>query len=103
MAKVANRLLLFALCFLALTCGAFLAKGTPKEEGQISTIAVEQVSSEEAVSTMHRGIITRSSGAGTPAKNGTKANYKSSSIASTIHGITQGSSVSRGPVYQRNH
>ena len=101
MAKVVNRLLLVALCGVSLMCGAYLAKGTPKVEGQISTTSVEQLSSEESVSTMHRGIITRSADINRSAVNRTKASHRSSSIATTIHGIAQGSSVSRGPVHQR--
>ena len=98
MVKVVNRILLIALCGVSLMCGAYLAKGTPKVDGQISTTIVEQAPTEEAVSTMHRGVIVRNENHGVSDDHRTQINRKDRVRKSgVIQNIKPGKPASKRP------
>ena len=103
MAKVVNRILLIALCGVSLMCGAYLAKGTPKVEGQISTTIVEQTSTEETVSTMHRGVVSGDNNHKVEGNHKARLNrVDKAKKPSVIHDIKPGKPVSKRPNNQNN-
>lgn len=97
MAKVVNKLFLVALCGISVLCGAYVAKSAPQIEGQVITTEVKHAPARGFVSTSHKDFTQANS----------SSSYSSNLVCvaehvDTIESISQGSSVERGPVLQKN-
>ena len=97
MAKVVNKLFLVALCGVSVLCGAYVAKSAPQVEGQIVTTEVKHAPSRGFVSTPNKDFTPVSS-----SSNNSSNLVCVSEHVDTIESISQGSSVERGPVVQKN-